>query len=476
LIVIDSGLHPESHLDEQCAALIDTGAEERCFALGFQCEQYFLPGTPKLSLLALIALQLQRGQIRIRLSLLTLTPELREQVEALAARAGELEALAQRWSAPWLTLGEPMALAPLSVPRPWGREIRYTDVEPIGQASVKIGGGLVPLHWLLALAPRRLAAGRQRDLIPLRQLRPWSHEPLGDLYFEVHERRSEVYLVTGVDESVWPGGQAAMRFGLNPQKRARYGDDQRFKADYLTAVKAYEKVRRAIDQRVERWSREQGLDISEPLRPPQYDAALDQIEPALLARELERRALMDSFCALRTVREGDVIRVPPGTPHSLLRGVEMIELQTSHRERQILSSNHKVSPREPWDTEEALRQLSMDTPAQHPPRSWQVAPGVQLERLAQLPGFSVLRLHLEAGASVPLRRIQSFVAQTGGLHDYVLLSALRGQLHYGHSPQSPLRGGDVHLVPAQRDDLTLVCSGAARILLALPEDRGGQGR
>lgn len=461
-------------MDEQCAALLDAGAEERCFALAFPFEQYFLPGAPAVPLLALIALQLQRGQIRTRLCLLALTPDLQQQVEVLPARSGELEALAQRWGAPWLTLGEPMPLAPLSLHRPWGREIRYTDVEAIGQAAVKVSGGLVPLHWLLALAPRRLAAGRQRNLIPLRHLRPWSHEPLGDLYFEVHERRSEVYLVTGVDEAVWPGGQAAMRFGLNPQKRARYGDDERFKADYLKAVKAYEKVRRAIDERVERWCRAQGLSVSEPLRPSQYDAALAQIEPPLLAREQERRQVMDSFCALRTVSLGDVIRVPPGTPHSLLRGVEMIELQTSHRERQILSSNHKVMVQEPWDTEQALTQLSMDTPAQHPPRSWQVTPGVQLERLAQLPGFSVLRLRLEAGESVPLKRIQAFVAHNGAPHDYALLASLSGQVHYGHSPQSPLSGGDVHLVPAQREDLTLSCSARAQLLLALPEERPGE--
>lgn len=471
MIVIDSGSRPEPLLDEQCAALIDNGAGERCFALAFQCEQYFLPGNPTVPLLALIALQLQRGQIRIRLSLLALTPELRQQVEALPARSGDLEALAQRWVAPWFTLGEPMALVPLALPRPWGREIRYTDVEAIGQAAVKVGGSRVPLHWLLALAPRRLAAGRQRHLIPFRQLQPWSHEPLGDLYFEVHERRSEVYLVTGVDEAVWPGAKAAMRFGLNPQKRARYGDDRRFKADYLKAVRSYEQVRRAIDQRLERWGQAQGLDSSVPLRPAQYDEALAQVEPPLLAKELERRQVMDSFCALRSVGEGDVIRVPPGTPHSLLRGVDVIELQTSQQERQILSCNHKVMNQKPWDTEQALGHLSMDTPAQHPPKSWQVTPGIQLERLAQVPGFSVFRLRLHAGESVSLKRIQSFATQNSALHDYALLSPLVGQVHYGHSPQSPLLGGDVHLVPAQREDLILSCSAAAQVLLTLPGER-----
>ncbi len=467
MIVIEAGTSPEAFLEDQLTALLDSGAAERCFALGFECEQYFLPGKPRVSLLALVALQRGRDVPRIRLSLHPRTPDFETQVNAVLARASDLEALAQRWSVPWFTLGEPLALTPMVVPKPWGREVWYTGIEARGQASVRVAGGRVPLHWLLAFAPTRLVAAQERRLILLKRLEPWPDPLLGDLYFEMHEQKQEVYLVTRVDESLWPGGQGGIRLGFNPQKRARYADDQAFKADYLRAVQAYQAVRRELDARLDRWRVEQGLGLDLPLRPEQYRAGMEQIDPELKSREQEQRSIMESYTAVRPVHRGDVVRVPPYTPHALLHGVEVVEFQTPHYERKILSFNQKVLTQDHWDTVEALPKLSLDTPAQHPPRVWTLSPGQSLEQLADFSQFSVFRLRLKAGESFPLRRLQRFVPAADRPH-YNLLMVLRGDPHYSHSPQTVLTPDEVHLLPSERGNLVLGCHHDTEVLLSIP--------
>lgn len=467
MIVIEAGTRSEVFLEEQLTALLDSGANERCFALGFECEQYFLPGKPRVSLLALVALQCDRGAPRIRLSLHPRTPDFETQVNAVMARASELEALAQRWAVPWFTLGEPLALAPLVVPKPWGREVWYTGIEARGQASVRVAGGQIPLHWLLAFAPSRLVASHERRLILLKRLEPWADPQLGDLYFEMHEQKREVYLVTRVDESLWPGGQGGIRLGFNPQKRARYADDQTFKADYLRAVQAYQSVRRELDARLDQWRVAQGLDLNLPLHPEQYRAGMEQVDPALKSCEQERRSIMESYTAVRPVRRGDVVRVPPYTPHALLHGVEVVEFQTPHYERKILSFNQKVLTQDHWDTVEALPKLSLDTPAQHPPRAWTLSPGQSLEQLAEFSQFSVFRLRLKAGESFPLRRLQGFVPASDHPR-YNLLMVLCGDPHYSHSPQAALAPGEVHLLPSGRGNLVLSCQHDTEVLLSIP--------
>ena len=91
---------------------------------------------------------------------------------------------------------------------------------------------------MLASAPRHLRGDAPVAL--LKVLDPAPEPVLGDLYFELHETKQEVYVVTHVDRRAWPDGRGAIRFGMNAARRAVYADDAKFRAAFLKAVREYE--------------------------------------------------------------------------------------------------------------------------------------------------------------------------------------------------------------------------------------------
>ena len=188
---------------------------------------------------------------------------------------------------------------PVHIPKPWGQEIWFTGMEARGESQVLVENTAIPLSAYLAYNPALLA--NHEPVLLLKVLDPKPQPVLGDLYFEVHAEKQEVYVVTHVDPQVWPDGVGGIRFGMDQAKRRQYPDAHAFRAAYLEHVRAYEVIRRQID--------EQGLQI---------------------APEVESRArqAMDSFTAMRPLSVGDVVRVPTWTPHSLMHGVRVVEFQT----------------------------------------------------------------------------------------------------------------------------------------------------
>ena len=56
---------------------------------------------------------------------------------------------------------------------------------------------------------------------------------------------------------------------------------------------------------------------------------------------------MATLLASTELRVGDVVTIPPGTPHSLLRGVTVVEFQTPVFERRILAATGPVPVAKP---------------------------------------------------------------------------------------------------------------------------------
>ena len=286
-----------------------------------------------------------------------------------------------------LPLDEPVRLAATVVPKPWGRELWLTGIEARGESGIRTDAGVLPISRYLALAPRHLT--RRAPLVLLKVLDPKPEPVLGDLYFEAHEKKQEVYVVTHVDSGVWPEGRGGIRYGMNQALRRRYGDDGTFRRDYLAAVKRYEAVRRAIDA---------------------GDEAANGAEPEL-------RAAMEAFTNLRELAVGDVVVVPVWLPHSLQHGVRVIEFQTPTYERHIISFAQKVVTQSHWDSEAAVARMRLDVPDR--PRFQRIADGA--ERVVAFEDFSVWRLELPAGASFDLPDHVS----------YGLCMVLRGRLTLG---------------------------------------------
>jgi len=264
---------------------------------------------------------------------------------------------------------QPVLLQPVQIPKPWGQVIWYTGMEARGESGVWVGDRTLPLSRYLQQDPAQLT--NHSDVLLLKVLDPRPEAVLGDLYFEVHEEKQEVYIVTHVDAAAWPGGVGGIRFGMNQVKRQAFDSDTAFRRAYLDSVKAYEKLRRQID--------EQGVNI-----------------PA--AEEAAARQAMDDFAHLRQLQVGDVVRVPTWTPHSLLHGVRVVEFQTPTYERFIISFAQQVVTQDHWDSDHAVANMHIDTPAAE--SFEQVAPGV--ERIARFDDFNVWRVDLRTAAPLAL--------------------------------------------------------------------------
>ncbi|MFT5033699.1 MAG: hypothetical protein ACI9OO_001634 [Bacteroidia bacterium] len=305
---------------------------------------------------------------------------------------GSLSVLAERSGSEVFGTDRAVALQPVHIPKPWGEEIWYTGIEDRGVARAGHSRNAIPLPWVLAALPSALCNHHQQDLMLLKILAPRSEEVFGDLYFELHEEKREVYVVTSVDSNAWPDGVGAIRFGFDSVSRAYYQDDQAFREAFRSAVADYEAVRREIDSLLDERTG-QGLE---------REGLLAGLPEALLAREIDLRLKMYSFTALLPLAVGDVLKVPTHTPHALQHGVRTIEFQTPVYERLIVAFAQKVLTQSHWDTDAAVAKMQLDTPAQPSSECLLDEAGVKVERIVDFDDFEVQRYRVQAGSEVVL--------------------------------------------------------------------------
>ncbi len=208
-------------------------------------------------------------------------------------------------SARHLDLARPVALVPVTIEKPWGREVWYSGVEARGESRVRQGAASACLSDYLG-------AMGWAEVLLLKEL----HASKGDLYLEVHATKREVYV------ALRPG---RLQHGMDQARRRRHGDDDAFRRAFLRAAQAYE-------------------------------------------RGAVGREAVDAFVSERTLAAGDVVDVAPWTPHALQRGASVVEFQTPVFERLILASTGAVVTQDGWDTERALGRVSLDAPEATPPQ------------------------------------------------------------------------------------------------------------
>lgn len=308
----------------------------------------------------------------------------------------DLQLLAKDLQMETFVAARPLPLQTVSIAKPWGQELWYTGIEARGVSCLGDTEYATPIPWLQHFLHQYLQGQQCQDLILLKILDPLAEPVFGDLYFELHERKQEVYVVTHIDRRAWPDGVGRIKFGFCRQKQARFPSVTAFQQAYLEAVNAYRRVRLAIDEELDSLRESCGYGLNEPLPASSLRALLEQIEPELQRQELELRQEMDSFSGALELRVGDVLKVPCRVPHSLQHGVRTIEFQTPVYERKILSFAQKVLTQAHWDTEDALAGVDMD-PAMPLPELLQQDAVVSIERVVDFSDFEVLRISLAAG-------------------------------------------------------------------------------
>jgi hypothetical protein len=312
--------------------------------------------------------------------------------EATFASAEELTQYAAKYNARVICLTSPLPLQPVYIPKPWGQEIWFSGIEKRGVSTVNN----ISIAWLLDVFGGRLGCKKAPMLLKI--LDPHPEPNLGDLYFEMHEEKVEVYVVTQVDPTAWPAGIGQIRYGFNQHRLTESESRDHFLADYLSAVNLYKECRTEIDDYLQQLRSKEGLAQDETLTPKAYHQLLKQVPTELLDSEEIRREAMYAFTSITEISEGDVVTVRPLVPHSLQHGVRVVEFQTPHYERYILSFGQKVMTQANWDTQAAIKDAVIETAVIEDLQPTSIEPLAEGQTLiADFPEFRVLRIDLGPG-------------------------------------------------------------------------------
>lgn len=410
MINIYSAIEPEAVLSEQILALERSAEEMLHFAVHYSFSQYYLADCPDILLTAVFGLYKENDVVRVHGGVVPHSDKVSQSLEAIGSQ-GDIEQVIQALDLAWFNLNAPVVLKPVHIPKPWGQEIWYTGIEERGQAlAVAPNGKEVKLPWLLSVAPALMVNNHEKDLILLKILDPLPEEVYGDLYFEMHEVKQEVYVVTHVDHKAWPSGEGGIRFGFCPEKVKQYEDPADFCKAYFAAVKAYEKVRRDIDTTFDKHRIDEGVALNEPVQAATLKKWQKSLSSELILLEQSHRKEMESFTSVKSIRQGDVVSVPCFTPHSLLHGVRTVEFQTPVYERKILSFAQKVLTQSHWDTEDALEKVKV-IPDQLPPLKQLFSMrDITFEEIVNFDDFCVFRLFLPALTTIALPALLPYMS------------------------------------------------------------------
>jgi hypothetical protein len=297
-----------------------------------------------------------------------------------------------------IDLTAPLALAPVHIPKPWGQEIWYTGVEQRGVCDFVQADQRVAIPYLLALFPS--AFNHRQQLVLLKILDPLAEEVFGDLYFELHTKKQEVYVVTHVDEGSWPSGKGAIRFGFDQDKLDSYASDQAFRAAYSQAVKSYRQVRVEVDCVIDQLRQKAGIALDAPVSAELLKSWMLLLPAELAASEQLKRRQMEAFTQLKPLVVGDVVQVPCYTPHALQHGVRTIEFQTPVYERLIVSFAQKVLTQQHWDSEQAINVMNTDAAEVEIFDQYDFVSGQRGEIIVDYDDFYVVRARLSSGESL----------------------------------------------------------------------------
>ena len=278
----------------------------------------------------------------------------------------------------------------------------------------------------------------QKNLILIKILDPLSEEVKGDLYYEMHQEKNEVYVVTHIAPHC---GQIKM--GLSSEKIQQYKNNiDELKADFLKAIEEYEVIRRKIDDKLSLLPKE-------------------EIPRELEQQEKDLRLKMDSFSGYLNLKVGDVIRVPTHLPHALQHGVRVVEFQTPTYERLIISFAQKVLTQSHWDTKKAFELMTLLEPQKSELKICEQTKKILLEFVCEFPDFYALRLTLNKNASYELKKSPF----------YQILFCVQGQGRFQvHGKTVLIENGMCFFVPA-KSGMEIETTDGLVLLICAPEKR-----
>ncbi len=265
-----------------------------------------------------------------------------------------------------------LGFKPQEIKKPWGKEVWFTGIEERGfskginfketfssslsektsekNESKKIKAKIKSTDIDELFACFKLFSFlnfgyiKKNEPILLKILKPKADKIYGQLYYELHEKKKEVYIISKINQKTYPNQIGKIRLGFNQAKQKLFSNQKNFLEHYKKAILEYKKIRFLLDELIEK-----------------ENASAATPKEEFLEKEKKLREEMESYSDYQGLKVGDVVTIPNKVPHALQAGVEAIEFQTPHYERLIISYPQKVLTQADWDTEKAFRLMKSVT-------------------------------------------------------------------------------------------------------------------
>lgn len=289
----------------------------------------------------------------------------------------------------------PIELSPIEIPKPWGKEVWYTGIEERGVSLAKVGSSLVRISSILSTFGSLVMDEKSPQPILLKVLAPNSHPERGNLYYELHVEKQEVYIVSGINN---PDGktQGRMKYGINAKKLKEYESEESFKTAFKSSIKSYEKIRTEVESTFDKFRENDCINLTDSLTTKKLDEYYSKLPGELRQAELNAKKKVEEFVGWKTLKIGDVVAVETHVPHSLQHGVEVIEFQTPVYERRIISFDQKVLTQKNWDVDAAFEVMKLSAPLDAPLKVLDENKSYKVEEVVKFSGFAVNKIHFES--------------------------------------------------------------------------------
>jgi hypothetical protein len=293
-----------------------------------------------------------------------------------------------------VSLNRGYKLQPVPIEKPWGREVWYTGIEERGVSQVEISNHqYVDLPILLSALGTSGVSSPGMSPILLKILEPSPDPKTGSLYFELHEKKEEVYIVSDVNVNAWPSCVGKMKYGVSQEQRSRFASDDEFKEVFKSLCLEYENCRKDIDNYLESVA-SQGLKSATI---PSKASREDAVPREWREKEAKLESEINRYVGWLDLRQGDVVKVQRRVPHSLQYGITVVEFQTPVYERLIVTFNQKVLTQSHWDVSKAFEIMEINQPLAQNLLCLEDTDQIIIEQVVNFQDFEVLRMTQRVG-------------------------------------------------------------------------------
>jgi hypothetical protein len=355
-----------------------------------------------------------------------------------------------------ITPNRAFKLSPVRIPKPWGQEVWFTGIEERGISKIELAPqeeSILPI-LLASLGPGAIRTQGRLPIL-LKILDPDPNPRTGSLYFELHQEKQEVYIVSKVHPEAWPDGVGKMKYGLNQRQRVNFKSLEDYKKAFKNLCQDYEACRAEIEKEWDKKKSALGMNLSEGISGSVLESWNQTLPRELAERELTLQKQIDQFTGWLDLTVGDVVKVQKTVPHSLQHGITVIEFQTPVYERYIITFNQKVLTQNHWDIDKAFEIMTMEEPLPQNLKIIDQNDSILMEEAVSFDTFDVVRVH------------QKKPEWTMDLSKYGhgLIFALKGKIEVHGASKLVLNSGEACFLPAALDTINIVAKSQETVWL-----------